>query len=200
VSGRIDPVAQWMRQLGTLRSQAAKQTRGGPIDTLTNEALSLCDSLIRELAGIRLDADRLRAALRDANAATDALIQSIPTACVLTDSAGFIVDANHGAGRLLNFSAKKLLDRELVVFGEDRTAFKMLLQRLPHESGHVLETLKLRPRERKPTSVDVRVLPAPYRPGHWLWFLSHQKDAPPVSQTEDTGMASHSTPLDATAS
>ena len=172
MTNTIDPVSHWIRQLADIRAQAAKRRRIDPSSDLTESALSICDAVVRDLAGARLECDRLRAEIRAADAAWEHLFDAMPGACLLTDGAGFILSANRAVGTLLNLSAKHLKDRELVVFSEERGAFQAILQRLGRSGDDIRETLTFRPRERKPAAVQVVVKPLTSRPGLWLWFLT----------------------------
>ncbi len=173
----IDPVPQWTRQLTLFRSQFAQLSKRGGVGRsadLIESALSTCDSLIRDLAGAKLECDRLRAAVRAADDAWDHLFEIVPGACLLADGAGWIVDANRLAGSLLNVSAKHLKGRELRIFAEDRAAFATLLRRLDHRRDwECRATLTFRPRERKPAAMDlvIRPLSGGYE-GTWIWFLT----------------------------
>jgi PAS domain-containing protein len=166
-----DPVRRWTRQLGELRVQAVKSGRAAGAELVEN-ALTLCDSLLRDLAGLHLECDNLRAEVRTRAAAWDHLFEVMPAACVLTDSAGEILNANRPAGTLLNLSAKALKGRQLGVFSEDRQAFETLLLALAASDDQRQATLVLRPRDRKPADIDVVIVPATEaRPARWLWFL-----------------------------
>src|SRR5688500_15458414 len=102
-----DPVRRWTRQLGELRAQVAKNGRAAGAELMEN-ALTLCDSLLRDLAGIHLECDKLRGEVRRCSAAWDHLFEMMPSPCLLTDGAGEIVNANRAAGTVLNLSAKAL--------------------------------------------------------------------------------------------
>jgi PAS domain-containing protein len=135
--------------------------------------LSTCHFLIQDLAGAKLECDRLRAEVRAAHEAWDHLFEIVPGACLLADASGWIVDANRLAALLLNVSAKHLKGRELRIFAEDRAAFGTLLRQLVHSGdGEARATLTFRPRERKPTEMDLVIRPlfGEYE-GKWIWFL-----------------------------
>ena len=171
----IDPVPFWIRRLADLRAQAGKRTGGSqmPCAEITDSAFEFCDGLLRDLAGARLECERLRDDVRRADDAWENLFDAVPNGCLLTDSAGVIVNANRAASVLLNLSAKRLKDRELVVFSQDREAFASLAQELRHGGSDQLRaTLTFRPRERRPVTMQVIVKPLTSRPGLWLWFLA----------------------------
>ena len=181
----IDPVPFWMRQVAYLRVQAGKRTRGGqtPSGEITDSAFEICEGLLRDLAGARLECERLRADVRRADDAWENLFDAVVNACLLTDSAGVIAKANRAASVLLNLSAKRLRDRELVVFSQDREAFGSLVQALRQGGSDELRaTLTFRPRERRPVARQVIVKPLPSRPGLWLWFLT------PAIEAEAAGL------------
>jgi PAS domain-containing protein len=184
MTNTTDPVLHWTRQLAFLRAQAAKGSRIAPCGDLTESVFATCDSLLRELAGSQLECDRLRAEVRTSAAAWTHLFDVIPGACLLTDSVGSIVNANRAAGVLLNLSAKRLKDRELVVFSGDRAAFAALIHRLARGGDDELRaTLTVRPRERRPVDMDVVIVPLPdERSRLWLWFL-----APAAERQKTTG-------------
>jgi PAS domain-containing protein len=178
-------IAHWTRQLGFLRAQANKQARIGPCGDILTESLAACEALVRDLAGAHLECDRLRADLRASTAAWDHLFDVIPAACLLTDVTAVILNANRIAAVFLNVNAKHLKDRELIVFFEDRAAFADLVHRVARSGGDQLHaTLTVRPRERKPTAVEVVVVPLEGGSGLWVWFLRpglKSPASPPIS-------------------
>ena len=184
MTNTIDPVPYWTRQLAHLRLQAVKRARVGrvPCGEITDSALELCDGLLRDLAGARLEHERLRAEVRTADDAWEDLFEATASACVVTDGVGVIVNANRAAGVLLSVSAKHLTDRELVVFSDDREAFAVLLERIRQGRDDQLRaTLIFRPRERKRAAMQVLVKPLTSRPGFWLWFLTPVGEGQPVT-------------------
>lgn len=60
-----DSASSWVRRVATLRTQARR--RGTEPSDVAEEALSMCDELIRELAGAQLLRDKLRAEIRAAS-------------------------------------------------------------------------------------------------------------------------------------
>jgi PAS domain-containing protein len=133
----------------------------------------MCEALVRELAGAHLTHDRLRADLRVAEAAWDHLFDVMPSGCLLTDDGGSILKANRAAGVLLNVSATHLRGRALLVFTEDREAFRALLAELrPNCSTELRARMILRPRERKPTLMQLQVIPSPRREQEWFWIIA----------------------------
>jgi PAS domain-containing protein len=170
---RIDSASSWARRVAALRAQAGRRSRGAAPSDVAEEALSICDALIRELAGAQLLRDQLRADVRMLGAAWDHLFQVMPSGCLLTDSASVILNANRAAGHLLNVSATHLKGRELLVFSQDRETFRSLLKELDQKRRTELRAgLMLRPRERKPMMTHVHVVAAPGRDQEWLWIVT----------------------------
>jgi PAS domain-containing protein len=186
-----DAASAWARRLATLRKEAARRSRGAAPTDLTEEALSMCEALIRELAGAQLTHDRLRADLRIAEGAWDHLFEVMPSAGILTDRAGSIVNANRAASVLLNVSAAYLKGRDLLLFSEDRETFRMLVQELDRKRGAELRAqLLLRPRERKPTAIQLYVTPYPGRDNAWLWIVTPLSGAG-VSRSLEIALPAH---------
>jgi PAS domain-containing protein len=175
-SGSIDPSRRWAREIGDLRTRAARTKRRSMSDSgledLLTEALGACDSLLFELAGARLELDRFVSSAKDDAADWSYLFDRMPVACVATDANGVITNANRSAALLLNLSAKNLGDRVLMHFFDGRESFCQLLHSLVVEPPPVRGSLSLRPRERAVVWTDVIVVPR--TPGDlttWLWFL-----------------------------
>jgi PAS domain-containing protein len=169
----IDSASSWARRLAAFRTQVGKRTRGPRGNDVTEEALSMCDALIRELAGAQLARDQLRADLRVADAAWDHLFHVMPSACVLTNSGGAILNANRAASRLLNVSATHLQGRELLIFSQDRETCRALLDEMQRNRRTELRArVMLRPRERKPMATELHVAVAPGREDAWLWIMT----------------------------
>jgi hypothetical protein len=179
-----DPIAQWTRQVAVLRAQAVKCAPAGRCGELTDTLLATCDSLIRELAGAQLECAKLRADVRASSDAWERLFEVMPGACLLTDSVGHILKANCSAGTALNTAASRLRDRELLVFSEDRAAFRAVLRDLVDSGEDELRRmLTFRPRERKPACWDVLITPMRgERSGLWAWFLTPHTTATAISR------------------
>ena len=62
-------VRRWMRELGQLRGRAIKQGQGAASNDLLQGALTMCDALLRDLAGAHADCDKLRAHIQEREAA-----------------------------------------------------------------------------------------------------------------------------------
>lgn len=171
--GPTDSASSWARRVATLRTQTARRRPGTESGDVAEEALSMCDALVRELAGAQLVRDQLRAEIRAADAAWDHLFEVMPSAGLLTDSESLILNANRAASLLLNVSATHLKGRELLVFSQDRQTFRALLRQMAQERGTELRAgLLLRPRERKPLMTQVHVVAAPGRDQVWLWIVT----------------------------
>lgn len=170
----FDPTARWMRQLGELRTRAARLRRraAAPADAIADAALDTCDALLQELAGALRERERLRADLAAEAAVRAQLFDAMPTACLVTNARGLILDANPAAGALLNVNGRRLRDRQLLVFTEERDAFGEVLQQLAADAPPLRRTLTFRPRERRPIVLNVSVFPfSPDGAASWLWFL-----------------------------
>lgn len=188
----LDPVPRWSREVAQLRAQARKIRRGSsPKEAEVAEAaLETCDSLLRDLAGAQLECERLQTKVQTEMAVWERLFDVMPRACLLTDSSGHIVNANSAAGALLNVSARHLKDRQLLVFTRDRDAFRVLLQRMSHgREAEVQGSLGIRPRERRPVQMAVRVVPLSPGAGMWLWFfVPGDEAATHQSEPEGSGL------------
>ena len=173
----LDPVPHWTHELAQLRSRAAKLGRRrpspeAPLAEVVEEMLAACASVLQELAGAHGECQKLRAELEKERAAWEHLFDAVPGACVLTDDQGVIVNANRSAGLVLNVNARRLAERQLLLFTEDRTSFGVLLQRLSAGEVPLRASLTLRPRERRPLETDVIVTAGlPNQSGVWLWFF-----------------------------
>jgi PAS domain-containing protein len=167
--------ARWSRELAHLRTRALKArpaASGTLTPGLTEDTLGMCDSLLRDLAGAYLHSERLHARIHIEVAAWERLFEVMPSACVLTDRSGAIVNANQTAGSLLNIAPRHLRSRDLLVFTDPRDLFRSVLERMACAPEDVRVTLTVRPRERKPVKADVLVVPlSRNQPDLWLWFL-----------------------------
>ena len=163
----------WTRRIATLRKQVGKPHGSAGTGDVTEAALLMCDELVRELAGEQLTRDRLQAELHLAEAAWHELFDLMPCAAVLTDRRAVILKANRTAALLLNVSARHLEGRELLMFAQDRERFLALREELDHNGHTPLRTrFVIRPRERKPMTMQLQVLMAPAREDVWLWFIT----------------------------
>lgn len=170
---RAEPASSWARRLADLRAQASRRSRPVQPSEVADEALSICEALVRELAGAQLTCERLRADVSAADAAWDHLFHVMPSACVLTDSAGVILSANRAASGFLNATATGLKGRELLVFSQDREIFRTLLKEIQQNvSSEMRAELMVRPRDRKPLMTRLHVVAAPDRDRGWLWMMT----------------------------
>jgi CheY-like chemotaxis protein len=82
-----------------------------------------------------------------------------PAPAITTDAVGCIVALNAAAAALLNLSARAAIGRNLLTFADgDRTKVGKLLG-IAADGGFVQDEIVLRPRERKPLSVEVEMAP-----------------------------------------
>jgi PAS domain-containing protein len=175
----------WTRRIATLRKQAGKPHGSAGTGDITEAALTMCDELVRELAGAQLTRDQLQAELHLAEAAWYELFDSMPYAAALTDRRTVILKANRTAALLLNVSARHLEGKELLMFAQDRERFLALREELDQNGHTSLRTrLMMRPRERKPATMQLHVMTAPGREQAWLWFITPARivDADAVSE------------------
>jgi PAS domain-containing protein len=169
-----DACRRWTIAISQLRSRAAKVRRGGH-DTadLVDESLTLCDALVRDLAGAGLQLDESRLRLDSQISLWTHLFDEMPTACVETDASGVILGANPAAGVLFNTSVKHLTARLLMHFAEDRDQFGQLLRGLSADGGRHRCGLIIRPRERAPVHMEATVVVrSPGDLSSWLWFFT----------------------------
>jgi two-component system cell cycle sensor histidine kinase/response regulator CckA len=96
------------------------------------------------------------------------LFNAMPIACVFTDSAGTIADANSSAARLLNVGRQHLVGKPLILFFTNRD---VLIRALDSRTEEAFEhVIVVRPRERKPRTVSVRGTRMPDGQ-RWCWFM-----------------------------
>jgi PAS domain S-box-containing protein len=188
ISDTTDPVRRWTRELAHLRMQAIKLRRRSSVSPeceVMDAALAACDGLLRDLAAAQLDRQQLRARIRTEASVWKRLFDTMPSAFLLTDCSGVILDANPGASALLNVSGRHIKGRQLLVYTDNRNEFRELLQRLIVADGPVETSLKLRPRERRPIDVEVIVTPAsPNHSAAWLWCLA-AREQHPMAESQD---------------
>jgi PAS domain-containing protein len=171
-----DACRRWTIAISQLKSRAAKGRRNGfAQDTaeLIDQSLSLCDAIVRDLAGAGLQLDDSRVKLDSQITLWTHLFDEMPTACVETDASGVILGANPAAAVLFNTSVKHLSARLLMHFAEDRDQFGQLLRGLSTESVRHRCALIIRPRERAPVHMDATVVVrSPGDGSSWLWFFT----------------------------
>jgi len=86
------------------------------------------------------------------------LFDEMPQAYVVTTPDTTITEVNKAAAELFNVSQRFLVGKPLSVFVcEDRTGLLTASRRITQDTAPTSLTLKLRPRERAPLTVDARV-------------------------------------------
>jgi PAS domain-containing protein len=181
-----DACRRWTIAISQLRSRAAKVRRGGaPQDTsdLVDQSLTLCEAIVRDLAGAGLLLDEGRVKLDSQIALWSHLFDEMPTACVETDASGVILGANPAAAMLFNTSVKHLSARLLMHFAEDRDQFGQLLRGLSADSVRHRCALIIRPRERAPVHMEATVVVrSPGDVSSWLWFFTPLEQHEPATR------------------
>ena len=171
-----DTCRRWTIAISQLKSRAAKVRRGGvPNETadLVEQCLTMCDAVVRDLAGAGLQLDESRLKLNSQISLWTHLFDEMPTACVETDASGVILGANRAAAVLFNTSVKHLSARLLMHFAEDRDQFGQLLRGLSADGARHRCALIIRPRERAPVHMEATVVVrSPGDLSSWLWFFT----------------------------
>lgn len=173
-----DAVRRWTRILSTLRARRAKRPRPDPaarepIDELLDESLETCRGLLQDLAGTHLLCDQLRREVHAEAGNRQHLLDRMPVACIITDEASVIRNANQRAAELFNVSSRHLRGRMLLHFSADRAAFGSLLQHLPVGGGRADASVEMRPRERGPFTIHMLIVPETVADHtSWLWFMN----------------------------
>ena len=189
--GSPESTSRWNHELGRIRRHAEKlsQRLAQPrLTKLLDAMVSLSSSLLQELAGSQLENERLRMKLRTRIAEWEHVIGALPTACVLTDCSGTILQGNRAAGDFLGVSSSHLKGRKLMLFTTERTPFMGILRGLEHNPAELTANLTWRPRERRPVAMEVAVIPANRDEQTWFWFLTPA--ARVVSQSADAARSS----------
>ncbi len=170
-----DAVRRWTRVLMALRARSLKIRRQDPaaaLDSILDESLDACDSLLQDLAAAHLVCDELRQEVKAEAWNRQYLLDRMPMACVSTDEGSLIHNANQPAADLFNISAKHLRGRLLLHFSVDRPAFGRVLQALPTAGSHLEAFVPVRPRERGLSNLSALIVPETIAgPPSWLWFL-----------------------------
>ena len=187
-----DACRRWTVAISQLKSRVGKARRAGVAHDaadLVDQSLSLCDAIVRDLAGAGLQLDETRGKLDDQIGLWTHLFDEMPTACVETDASGVILGANPAAAVLFNTSVKHLAARLLMHFAENRDQFGQLLRGLSVDSARHRCALIIRPRERAPVHMEATVVVrSPGDVSSWLWFFmpleahepSTRRQRPPV--------------------
>jgi PAS domain-containing protein len=124
-----------------------------------DDALSTCEALLLHLGEAEHEVERLKQRGNTQAAEYEHLFHEMPLACVVIDLTGRILNANAQAAALLNVSARRLPERLMMHFIDDRESFQALLTQLSPQAA-VRATLTVRPRERARVEVIAYVLPA----------------------------------------
>ena len=106
----------------------------------------------------------------DAEARLDEVVSWLPCACIWTNPAGEVIEANPAAATLLNVSSHHLVGRPLMLFVMDRVRFTDALSLLSIGEGSVFATVVIRPRERRARTVKL-VGRRHSREDRLCWFL-----------------------------
>jgi PAS domain-containing protein len=183
-----DPSRRWTIAITQLRTRAARARRGGApseASELIDEALALCEVVVRDLAGAGLRIEVAKEKLEAQAGLWSRLFEEMPGPCVETDGGGVILSANPAAAALLNTSVRHLPSRLLLHFADDRDQFGQLLRGLSAGSGQHRCALVVRPRERAPLRVLANVVVrSPGNLESWLWFLTPIDSPRPATRPE----------------
>ena len=189
-----DACRRWTIAITQLKSRAGRTRRAGvthDASDLMDQSLTLCDAIVRDLAGAGLQPEETRVKLDAQVGLWTHLFDEMPTACVETDASGVILGANRAAAVVFNTSVKHLIARLLMHFAEDRDQFGQLLRGLSAESVRHRCALIIRPRERAPVHMEATVLVrSPGDVSSWLWFFM------PIEQHEPATRRHGRTPVE----
>jgi len=181
-----DACRRWTIAISQLKSRAGKARRSGvtpDAGDLVDQALALCDAIVRDLAGAGMQLDETRLKLDAQIGLWTHLFDEMPTACVETDASGVILGANPAAAVLFNTSVKHLTARLLMHFAEDRDQFGQLLRGLAADSVRHRCALIIRPRERAPVHMEATVVVrSPGDVSSWLWFFKPIEQYAPATR------------------
>jgi PAS domain-containing protein len=153
------PTRPWTLAVARLKTRSA-DAREVPakLRAVLDDALSTCDALLLHLGEAELEVERLKHRATEQAAEYEQLFHEMPVACVVVDGAGRILHANAQAATLLNVSARRLPERLLMHFVDEREAFQKLLDGLA-PTGSTRSTLMVRPRERARIEATVHMVP-----------------------------------------
>src|SRR3954451_19304113 len=127
--------------------------------------------MFEELSQGRDDVQRLSAAVAQERRRRVELMEALSVACVITDAAGIMHEANTSALLLLGGSVEGLGRDSLCDHAADRAACEALLARAAAESA-VIDTLVVRRRSGDPLPVTASVSKLRnLAPPLWRWFL-----------------------------
>jgi PAS domain-containing protein len=128
--------------------------------TLAELGAALAELRVAEerIDGYRGQVTELQRELAEQRARYSALFDLIPEAFVVAKPDTTILEVNGLGGDLFNVSPRFLVGKTLSVFVcEDRAAFVEASTRIARDGGAARLTLKIRPRERAPVTVDAHV-------------------------------------------
>ncbi|HEX8429865.1 MAG TPA: PAS domain-containing protein [Longimicrobium sp.] len=151
-------------RLQSLQAQTRSRRAGelGP----AHEALAELGLALEELRvseeELRLQSELLANAQQSLHAERERyrrLFADLPTACIMTDAAGVVREANGAAGELLGIAERSLVGKPLAVFvvESDRAALRSRLVRSFADAGDGDWEVRIQPRKRDPLHVRARV-------------------------------------------
>ena len=162
--------------LGRLASLQRRANKSVPPPAVVRDALEELNSALEELrVANETLSDQAAEVLRardlgdESKRDLEKLFASLPIPCLFTERDGRIVDANPEASRLLNVGRQHLAGKPLLLFFMDRDRVMRGLESLADASEYVEATV-IRPRERRPREVLVRVVRLVSRE-RCCWFL-----------------------------
>jgi PAS domain-containing protein len=172
-----------VRTVTALQRLADLEERG---KTLAGPRATVLKTALRELEGAL---EELRVASEHLNEMVDQMAESrlegkkaaaqftefrdvMPLGCVESGPTGEIVDANKAAGDLLNVAPRHLVGKPLSLYMVDRDRFFGMLNLLKLTREPVRQDLVVRPRERKPRLVSVRLVQL--EDGNGLYWFLHE--------------------------
>ena len=184
-----------VRTVTALQRLADLEERGrtvtGPKAGILKSALRELESALHEL---RVASEQLNVMVDEiaearSNAAQleedfDHFRRLLPVACLLTDRAGHILDANPAAGEMLNVTPRHLVGKPLSLFIVDRDHFFTIVNGLRFSTGTLKTDLAVRPRERKPRKLTVEL--APHGRADQLYWFFHNDAAAFATMTADS--------------
>lgn len=167
---------QWIREVAALRQglvQLKRRVSRPDVDPLelVHRAIQLADSARAVAVSFHDRCAALEHHVQRSTGRITALLDRLPVAIITTDASGAILHANQVAVALIRPGAPTLQHQPLLRYVEDRPAFEDILRQLPEASSSITSTIRLRPAERAPVTVDVTVLPDAAEEGWWLWFV-----------------------------
>jgi PAS domain-containing protein len=189
---------RWTHELELLRRQVRRvgaRDEAVSLRELLNECMATCDSLLQEMATLDAECHRLRGIVSEEQQSWQHFFDVMPLACILSDAQGVILSANRAAALFLNVSATRLQGRTLPHFVIDRQRLNELLEGLSPTSSIVRAPLRIRPREKAITDIDVTIVPDGGRDGSaWIWFLMPATHARQVLEMTSSGQPSSEPP------